>query len=512
MMTRPTALLGVVMLGIACGADRLVVSEDQLIAPTLLDFKAVPVGLSVALPVTLTNLGARPIFVSSVSFDAAAFSGPQKTLVVPAGESIAPLFSFSPTKVGELGGFAVLSTSAGLVTVSLRGQGVPREVCEPCSSPPKRFCATAQTLITYEAAGDCIEGGCQFKAASHICSGACDEATRACVEADAGRRDAGVFSSGGFDAGMPRGDAGSPVADAGPADTGPHGHFDMFDGGEYTWEPPAGVTKARFHGCGAGGAGGSVSGATGGGAACGEANFPVVPGRVVRIRVGVGGQQPGNGGGATSLYFTNSGNLEDFILGGGGGGGNGCAGCAGHFGGKGGAAGDERGQDGEVYFGSGSVCSTARGGLGGREEGGPIYGTGGLGGELPGGTGGLRCAGGFGSRLHGGPSKTVNGSVCDVNSGAFMWMEGGSEPGGGGGGGAGAFGGGGGGFVKDLCGGGGGGGSSVLIGPSAIIYRGDGPTPGFFSFGRPGAGTGGQPALDASSSFKGADGYVLIEW
>lgn len=256
-----------------------------------------------------------------------------------------------------------------------------------------------------------------------------------------------------------------------------------------------------------------MPGATGGGAACAEATFFVVPGRAVRARVASGGQQPGNGGGYTALYFTNAGQFEDFIVGGGGGGGNGCAGCAGHFGAKGGAGGAEQGKDGEVYFGSGTVCSTARGGLGGRSVGGPIVGAGGLGGESPSsGNGGQRCAGGFGSFYAGGCSKTVSATVCDVNGGAFMWREGGSEPGGGGAGGAGYFGGGGGGFVKGWCGGGGGGGSSLVNVPSAVIFEGNDQTPGFSSFGRDGAGRGGDEALTAASNFKGADGYILITW
>jgi len=504
----------------SCGEDRLVVSDGQLILePRTLDFKEVAIGLSVALTVKVNNPGPRSVTLSAITVEGGAYSVSAKTLTIAPGDFMLALVSFSPTSLGEATGVASFKSVDGVVTLGLRGVGVPRMTCRPCSSPPTSFCASSQTLVTYAPSGTCIEGGCEFTANSEACSGECDNTARTCVTRDAGSTppvlvdagparidagnggggvviDAGVIDGGAFDAGPPR----------------PSGYVEFFDAGEYTWIVPPGVTGAMFHGCGAGGAGGSVMGATGGGAACGEARFSVQPGRAVRVSVGRGGQQPGNGGGYTGLYFTASGSIEDSVLGGGGGGGNGCATCSGHFGGKGGAGGAEIGQDGEHYFGSGATCSVARGGLGGRELGGPFYGAGGLGGESPSGSGGVRCAGGFGSRLQGGSSKTVDGTTCNANGGAFGWREGGSELGGGGAGGAGAFGGGGGGFVKDLCGGGGGGGSSYLLGSSATIYAGDGRNPGFVSFGRSGAGRGGEEAIGPAASFRGADGYVLIEW
>ncbi len=519
----------------ACGSDRLVETGGALSAqPSALDFKNVPVGLSVTLKVKLTNTTARAVSVTSVDFGTPEFSSPQKAFTVPAADSVDALVAFAPQKLGEFSGAAVFKSALGPVTVSVRGVGVVANICAPCGTVPASTCASGQTLITYTPAGTCIESGCAFEPHSVECAVACDAVAHACAPSDAGPSDAGQGADAGTgspDAGSP--DAGSP-ADAGPGgggtppdaavtpdagfdagvvDTGPHGHADWFDGGEYTWDPPAGVTHAHFYGCGAGGAGGSVPGATGGGAACGRSDIQRDSGRPVRVRVGRGGQEPGNGGGYTALFFSGSGNLEDYILGGGGGGGNGCAGCTGHFGGKGGAGGDGQGKDGEVYFGTGQVCSTARGGLGGRPWGGPIDGAGGLGGEVPGGSGGVRCAGGFGSRLSGGTSKTLtDGVTCALNGGAFLWNEGGSEAGAGGSGGAGAFGGGGGGFVKGLCGGGGGGGSSVLFGATSRVYEGDGRNPGFASFGRMGAGLGGEEALDPTSNYKGADGYVLITW
>jgi hypothetical protein len=206
---------------------------------------------------------------------------------------------------------------------------------------------------------------------------------------------------------------------------------------------------------GGGGSGGVQINATGGGGGYVSAQIPVTGGETLTLEVGEGGQNPGDGGGASSLR---RGTTVLAIAGAGGGGGNdGCSGCS--SGGAGGAGGGDMGQAGLPFDFNASLnyyCSSATPGLGGTAT------QGGQGGTSGGNASAKKCPGGNGSLDTGGASNDgTDGNPCNDRPGASGWQAGGSEGNGhGGAGGAGWYGGGGGGFIWTYCGGGGGGGSS----------------------------------------------------
>lgn len=280
--------------------------------------------------------------------------------------------------------------------------------------------------------------------------------------------------------------------------------------GESTFVVPAGVQSIQFELWGAGGAGGSQSGATGGGGAYVLGEFGVTPGETLTIMVGEGGVTTGDGGGS-SVILDSSSTVWFVAAGGGGGGSDGNSGnsCTG---GRGGAGGADQGENGtDKTSGLGGYCDTAQGGTGGSLSSG---GTGGVYyGQAP-----YPCEGEDGAYMEGGASNGTY-SNCYVNRASWWEAGGGQANGGGGGGGAGYYGGGGAGFFWTYCGGGGGGGSSYAHSSANSVTKSGGSqqNPGNASSAN-GAGLGGDRAYNPStgawdSSYGlGADGRVTLSW
>lgn len=213
---------------------------------------------------------------------------------------------------------------------------------------------------------------------------------------------------------------------------------------------PDSVTSLSVHMWGGGGHGGNQIGASGGGGAYASARITVAPNETLTFLVAEGGQDAGNGGGAS---FALRDEVPLLIAGGGGGGGSdGCGGCK--TGGAGGAGGSSTGQAGEdLLEGFHLYCTAATGGEGGSDS------AGGIGGTTTG-TAAYPCHGVDGALYSGGSSKGTWGN-CITGPGPVEWQQGGGQGNGGGGaGGAGYYGGGGAGMIWTYCAGGGGGGSS----------------------------------------------------
>jgi hypothetical protein len=286
--------------------------------------------------------------------------------------------------------------------------------------------------------------------------------------------------------------------------------------GSYDFVVPTGVTQLDVRSWGAGGSGGVMAGATGGGGAYIEATVDVTPGETLTVYVGEGGaigdthfsrRDGGSGGGASGVL--RSGTPLVVAGGGGGAGSDGASGtfATGGAGGAGGGAVGEPGQD--ITLPPTSECQGATGGGGGTQS------AGGAGGVGTSNGGANTCVGEAGGPLAGGSGS--NSGCGGFSEGPEDWMAGGTTfNGGGGNGGSGYFGGGGGGAVTTYCAAGGGGGSSYAEGTATNVTMvgGSGRTSG-----EPTAGLGGAqivnpgfPAVMDASDSHGRDGRVELSW
>ena len=289
--------------------------------------------------------------------------------------------------------------------------------------------------------------------------------------------------------------------------------------GESIFTVPNSVQTLYIDMWGAGGAGGTQLGATGGGSAHASFSYSVSAGDQITVMVGQGGQSYGEGGGATLLfldYTLSSEVLLGVVAGGGGGASDGNSGNS-WSGGAGGAGGATYGQPGQNLgvHQNGSTyayCQAATGGTGASQT------IGGGGGSYVGTENG--CDGFPGAYLESGSTKSqgvFSGFSC-VTGTALLWNSSASQAnGGGGGGGGGYYGGGSGGFVWTYCGAGGGGGSSWInsFASNPVITGGSNQAQGNASASQ-GAGMGGNRAyangIANSSVGMGASGRVVFTW
>ena len=289
--------------------------------------------------------------------------------------------------------------------------------------------------------------------------------------------------------------------------------------GDSIFTVPTSVQTLYVEMWGAGGAGGTQLGATGGGSAYVSFAYPVTPGDQITVMVGQGGQNYGAGGGA-SLLFLDYGLSSEILMGVSAGGGGGASdGNSGNSwsGGGGGAGGGTTGQPGQ-HLGvhqngtTYSYCQVATGGTGASQT------IGGGGGSYLGTANG--CDGFPGEYLGAGSTKSQgsSSSFSCVTSTALLWNSAISQGNGGGGaGGGGYYGGGSGGFVWTYCGAGGGGGSS-WINPNAsnpVITSGSDQVQGNASNSQ-GAGMGGNRAYAngtaSATAGVGSSGRVVFTW
>ena len=292
-------------------------------------------------------------------------------------------------------------------------------------------------------------------------------------------------------------------------DTLPTFHEFTVDG-EYRLPLPPEVSRIAIQLWGAGGAGGSQAGATGGGGAYVSAELSVIGGEILTIYVGQGGIQAGQGGGASYVLMG-----EDIVAVAGAGGGGASDGNSGNsWAGGAGGAGGRIGQNGGD-LGSGPAYSYCRGATGGK---GATQNAGGEGGGAPVGTAENLCNGEDGTSNQGGGQSTLSGSGHCSSVGATFWNAGnpGGSNGHGGSGGGGYFGGGGGAAIWTYCGAGGGGGSSWVVGDAleAVYLDGGGQSEGNYNESN-GVGRGGdrcQNIPGATCDRQGRNGYVSVSW